>query len=102
MKDQELMRSLYKNIKGQVIYTLSMRLINLLLIAIMLTPFALLIVGTVETLKTSILLSMMGATVWVGFHYHKDDYAELDELYIDLKTIKKLIKLEKEFKLWKI
>lgn len=76
------------------------RFVYLLLIAITLTPFSLYILDTtlIDNIRDMLLSTLMSSLFLIGFLYHKDDYAEEEGFYIELKTIKKMIEINKKKK----
>lgn len=103
MKDYDLMKKLYSNIENKIIYTLTMRFITLLLIAMILTPIILFFMnGYIESVETLLLTMFMGGVFLLGHFYFKDEYREIEGVYIELKTIKKILKCKKEYRLWTV
>lgn len=81
-------------------YNFKVRFVYLLLLSITLTPISLYILDTtlIDNIRDMLLSTLMCSLFLIGFLYHKDDYKEEDGFYIELKTIKKMIKINKKKK----
>lgn len=98
-RDYDITKKLYKGVRNKLFYTLRNRAITLVLLSITLTPLPLFLInGYIESLETLILSIMIGGIFLIGHHYHKDETMELEDVYIDLETIKKVRRIEKEYR----
>lgn len=98
--DKTVKKRMARSLMSEYVYTFKMRFIFLLLLAITFTPLSLYVLdmGLIDNVRDMLLSTLMCSLFLIYFLYEKDDYAEIEGVFIELKTIKGIIRLNKVIK----